>query len=346
MNMVLNILRGLFIVALTVVGVAVRGGTATDMFNGGALGFAIACVLVLLEYNFARRLALVFPSIILGILVGFVAAFILVKTLYLIEGLKDKVLPTEESDALMVTACVCCYVAIASIIRTKEEFQVVIPYVEFSRQQKGVKPLVLDTSAIIDGRIADIADTGIIESPFIVPRFVLKELQDVSDSSEKTKRTRGRRGMDMLRRLQRNKNIDVTIHEATFPEIGEVDGKLIALTQRIEGRLATTDYNLNKVAQIREVPVLNVNDLANALRPVVLPGEHLMLDVIRRGEEQDQGVGYLDDGTMVVVEGGKRSIGKNVTIEVTSVIQTSAGRMVFGKIGEVNTDNGEARKNG
>jgi uncharacterized protein YacL len=199
---------------------------------------------------------------------------------------------------------------------------------------------VLDTSAIIDGRIADIADTGIIESPFIVPRFVLQELQDISDSSEKAKRTRGRRGMDMLRRLQRNKNIDVSIHESSFPEVDEVDGKLIALASMIDGRLATTDYNLNKVAQIRDIPVLNVNDLANALRPVVLPGEHLTLDLIRKGEEEGQAVGYLDDGTMVVVEGGRDRIGQNVAIEVTSVIQTSAGRMVFGKI------NREANRHG
>jgi uncharacterized protein YacL len=329
MALVLNILRALFIIALTVVGVAIR---PEDQFNGGALGFGIACVLVLLEYHFARRLALVFPSVILGILVGFVAAFILVNTLYLIEPLKRALLPENQSDALLPVACVCCYVAIASIIRTKEEFQVVIPYVEFSRQQKGPKPLVLDTSAIIDGRIADIADTGIIESAFIVPRFVLQELQDISDSTEKTKRTRGRRGMDMLRRLQRNKNIDVSIHESSFPEVDEVDGKLIALASMIDGRLATTDYNLNKVAQIREIPVLNVNDLANALRPVVLPGEHLTLDLIRKGEEEGQAVGYLDDGTMVVVEGGRDRIGQNVTIEVTSVIQTSAGRMVFGKM--------------
>jgi uncharacterized protein YacL len=152
--------------------------------------------------------------------------------------------------------------------------------------------------------------------------------------------------MDMLRRLQRNKNVDVTVHEATFPEIPEVDGKLIALTHRIEGRLATTDYNLNKVAQIREIPVLNVNDLANALRPVVLPGEHLNLDLIRPGDEEGQGVGYLDDGTMVVVESGKSRIGQKVSIEVTSVIQTSAGRMVFGKIEPENQEQQEAEKNG
>ncbi|MFC1671824.1 PIN/TRAM domain-containing protein [Planctomycetota bacterium] len=326
--MVLNVLRGLFIVALTVVGVAVR---PLDQFNGGALGFAIACVLVLLEYHFARRLALVFPSIILGILVGFVAAFILVNTLYLIPALAQRLLPEEQSDAMLVTACVCCYVAIASIIRTKEEFQVVIPYVEFSRQQKGPKPIVLDTSVIIDGRIADVCETGVIESPLVVPRFVLEELQNVSDSQDRMKRNRGRRGMDMLRRLRRSKNVDVSIHEASFPEVNEVDGKLIALTSMLGGRLATTDYNLNKIAQIRELPVLNVNDLANALRPVVLPGEHLDLDLIKKGEEEGQAIGYLDDGTMVVVERARSSIGQRVAIEVTSVIQTSAGRMVFGK---------------
>ena len=214
----------------------------------------------------------------------------------------------------------------------KDDIRLVIPYIEFSRQLRGPKPLLLDTSIIIDGRIADICETGIIESPIVIPKFVLQELQNIADSQDRTKRNRGRRGMDMLHRIQRNKNVEVTISDAALSDISEVDAKLVELTKRMGGRLVTTDFNLNKIAQLHDVPVLNVNDLANSLKPVVLPGEVVNLELIKSGEEPGQAVGYLDDGTMVVVDGARDKVGKEVGIEVTSVIQTSAGRMVFGKL--------------
>jgi uncharacterized protein YacL len=190
---------------------------------------------------------------------------------------------------------------------------------------------------VIDGRIADIAETRIFESQMIVPRFILKELQAVADSSDRLKRNRGRRGLDVLNTLRENKKFDLQIMDVQVPAvaaIAEIDAKLVALASHLGGRILTNDYNLNKVAQLRGVDVININDLANALKPIVLPGETMSVKIIKPGEEAAQGVGYLEDGTMVVVEQGKDHIGREVTITVTSALQTSAGRMIFGRLSE------------
>jgi uncharacterized protein YacL len=210
----------------------------------------------------------------------------------------------------------------------------VIPYVEFSRQTKGLRPLVLDTSVIIDGRIADIAETRLFDAPLIVPRFVLNELHLIADSPDKIKRNRGRRGLDMLNKLQNSRTVEVKVDDTPPPGIEDhsgVDQKLIAFSKNSDGRLVTNDFNLNKVATLRGVDVININDLANALKTVTLPGEGMRVKIIRLGEESHQGVGYLDDGTMVVVEGANNKIGQVIPITVTSSLQTSAGRMIFGK---------------
>lgn len=193
---------------------------------------------------------------------------------------------------------------------------------------------VMDTSAIIDGRIADIADTGFLEGTLIVPEFVLRELQMVADSSDPSKRQRGRRGLDVLQRMRGEPQLTVQIVDEDFPQIREVDLKLIELARQLDAKIVTNDFNLNKVAQVRGVPVLNINDLANSLRPVVLPGEKMRVMVLKEGKEFDQGVGYLDDGTMVVVDHARRQIGRAVEITVTSVLQTASGKMIFGKLDE------------
>lgn len=237
------------------------------------------------------------------------------------------------STVKLMIGVICCYLTVSFILQTKDDIRFVIPYVEFSKQAKGGRPLVLDTSAIIDGRIADLADTRIFESELVVPRFVLAELQLVADSSDKLKRNRGRRGLDVLHKLQSSKIMDVNILDAK-PEPGAptaVDERLVDLAQKLNGRIVTTDYNLNQVAQLRGVDVINVNDLANAMKPLFLPGESLRVKVIKMGEESGQGIGYLEDGTMVVVEGGREHIGQTVAISVTSALQTSAGRMIFGR---------------
>jgi len=190
---------------------------------------------------------------------------------------------------------------------------------------------ILDTSVIIDGRIAEICEAGFLEGTLVVPQFVLKELQTVADSPDGLKRQRGRRGLDILDHLQKSKTADVMITEMDFPEIREVDSKLIELAKRLEGKIVTNDVNLNKVARLRGVAVLNINEMASAIKPVVLPGESMMVYLIKEGKEKDQGVAYLDDGTMVVVDNARRLIGHNVDIMVTSVLQTTVGKMIFGR---------------
>jgi len=202
---------------------------------------------------------------------------------------------------------------------------------EHQHGNKEACPKVLDTSVIIDGRIFDICQTGFIEGPLVIPNFVLVELRHIADSSDGLKRTRGRRGLDILNKIQKELNIDVQIYEKDFPNIDEVDAKLLKLSQVLEGKVVTNDYNLNKVAEFQGVPVLNINELANAVKPVVLPGEEMNVQIIKDGKESGQGIAYLDDGTMIVVEGGKKFIGDTKGVVVTSVLQTAAGRMIFAK---------------
>ena len=202
---------------------------------------------------------------------------------------------------------------------------------------------ILDTSVIIDGRIADVSETGFLTGTLIIPEFILRELQQVADSPDSSKRQRGRRGLDMLNRLQNNSSLDIQIVETDFPSVREVDLKLIELGKQLDAVIVTNDFNLNKVSQLRGVSVLNINELANALRPVVLPGEAMRVFILKEGKEYNQGVAYLDDGTMVVVDNARRLIGKNADISVTSVLQTTAGKMIFGRVWDEpeNAGNGE-----
>ncbi|MCK5645053.1 MAG: PIN domain-containing protein [Gammaproteobacteria bacterium] len=208
--------------------------------------------------------------------------------------------------------------------------QSILGTVKGQRGGEATKKL-LDTSVIIDGRIADVCETGFIEGAFIVPQFILQELQHIADSPDSLKRARGRRGLDVLHRMQKMADLNVEVVEQDFPKIKEVDSKLVALAQSINAKVITNDFNLNKVAELQGVPVLNVNELANAIKPVVLPGETLKAFIIKEGKEHNQGVAYLEDGTMIVVDNGRKLIGKNVEVSVTSVLQTTAGRMIFTK---------------
>jgi len=201
-------------------------------------------------------------------------------------------------------------------------------------ESQGEFTKLLDTSVIIDGRIAEVADLGFLEGSFIVPQFILQELQHIADSPDSLKRQRGRRGLDVLHRMQKMAHLDIRIVEEDFPKIKEVDSKLIALAKTMGGKIITNDFNLNKVAELQGIPVLNINELANVLKPVVLPGETMSVFIIKEGKEANQGVAYLDDGTMVVVDNGRRLIGKNADVTVTSVLQTTAGRMIFTKTKE------------
>ncbi|MEO0529207.1 MAG: PIN domain-containing protein [Planctomycetota bacterium] len=228
---------------------------------------------------------------------------------------------------------IVCYSCISVLLQTKDDFRFIIPYVEFQRKAKGTKPLVLDTSVIIDGRIADVVETHILDTQLVMPQFVIAELQHIADSSDKLRRNRGRRGLDVLNRLRSDKHVDLMIFDRELPEFeGQpVDQKLVLLAKHLEGKVVTNDFNLNKVAKVQNVGVVNLNEIANALKPVFLPGEEVTVRVMKPGEESHQGVGYLEDGTMVVIESGRDHIGEQVTAQVTSVLQTNAGRMVFAK---------------
>jgi len=217
-------------------------------------------------------------------------------------------------------------------LRGKDEFNVIIPYIRLRRQDQVEELTVLDTSVIIDGRIQDIFKTKFLEGKIIIPKFVLRELQQIADSTDPIKRQRGRRGLEILHAIQKEMEQNIALHDEEFPEIQEVDAKLVKLAKVLGAKILTVDFNLNRVATFQGVKVLNINELANALKPVVYPGEEMQVKLIKEGKEYNQAVGYLDDGTMIVVEDGRRLIGQEVKVMVTSVLQTQAGRMIFAKM--------------
>lgn len=338
--MALIILRCLFLLVAAGVGVtilnsdAVRGtlskpglstGWSLAVFTG-VMFTALAVIGV--DLLVPRKRIDIISTVYFGILVGLFLAYAV--GLALDPLLHDN--PARQS-ILLVIGVAFCYACISTLMQTKDDFRFIIPYVEFSKEVKGLKPYVLDTSVVIDGRIADVVETKVLDNQLIMPRFVLAELQAIADSSDRLKRSRGRRGLDILNRLRSNTAIDLTIHDRDLPEFAgqPVDMKLVLLAKHLEGKVVTGDYNLNKVAKLHNVEVINLNDLANALKPVFLPGENVQVRIVKAGEEAGQGVGYLDDGTMIVVEGGREHINEEVRIVVTSVLQTSAGRMIFGR---------------
>lgn len=230
--------------------------------------------------------------------------------------------------AKVVIGIVLCYLSVSVVLTTKDDFRLVLPYVEFARQVRGVRPLLVDTSTLIDGRIDDLGHAGFMDAPLIVPQFVLDELQALADSSDKLKRGRGRRGLDLVAKMQQNPFLDLTIDDPRVDGLN-VDAKLVELARRQDMRIITTDTNLKKVAQINGVAVLNVNDLAAVLKAALVPGETIQLELAKAGENPDQAVGYLPDGTMVVVQEAADHVGELASIVVTNTLQTAAGRMVF-----------------
>jgi uncharacterized protein YacL len=340
--MLLTLLRGCF--GAVIIGVAfitfshfnAEGHSTEGFIAFGAMILigilAIASDLLIRNKEITTISALYF-GLLLGLLLGSLFSAALEPFLsdsWFFANHPDRV----QALRLFITV-ICCYFSISTLLQTKDEFRFIIPYVEFSKQVKGGRPMVLDTSVIIDGRIADICDTRIIDSKLVVPRFVLQELQAIADSSDKLKRNRGRRGLDMLKRLQTNPKVELQVHEANLPEYREVtkvDERLVVLAKVLGGRVVTNDFNLNKIAQLQGVEVVNLNEVANALKSVALPGEALTVRVVKPGDQVGQGVGYLEDGTMVVVEQGRAHVGQEVAISVTSVLQTPAGRMIFGRL--------------
>ena len=331
--MTLIFIRFFFIILSMIVGYQVGSFVIVGGVDFGSLGALIGLIVAvgIIIFEFAMRGVSVrgLSSAVFGLIFGLIMAKLVSDTISLVK-LDQTVLYSLK----VVLTLIFCYLGMIVAIRGKDEFNIIVPYVKFSRQDQRDEMVILDTSVIIDGRIADICSVKFLDGKFIVPRFVLKELQAIADSSDSLKRARGRRGMDILGKLQKNPNIDVKIHNEDFQDIKEVDAKIVKLAKVLSAKIFTNDYNLNKIAEIQGVRVLNVNELANALRPVVLPGENMEIRLVKEGKEYNQAVGYLEDGTMVVVDNGRRLIGQNVRMVVGSVLQTAAGRMIFGKLPE------------
>src|SRR5690625_2096175 len=272
----------------------------------------------------------------IGLLLGLFVAYLIT------IPIKDIGLRVVAEIVPLFVTVIVGYLGFQVGFRRREEFMnlLTISRKERTRKQEPepegesahqVKPKILDTSVIIDGRIADICQTNFLEGTILIPQFILEELQHIADSSDVLKRNRGRRGLDILNRIQKELDVNVEMYEGDFEDVQEVDSKLVKLAKVIDGIVVTNDFNLNKVCDFQGVEVLNINDLANAVKPVVLPGEELVVQVIKDGKEQKQGIAYLDDGTMIVVEEGSDHIGKTIEVLITSVLQTSAGRMIFAK---------------
>ncbi|MEA1951323.1 MAG: TRAM domain-containing protein [Planctomycetota bacterium] len=302
-----------------------------------SLALAVIGIDVAIRRKQLDAISAVYFGLIIGLFLSYVLGFAL-NPLFPAEGeLSSPAMVAYyiklERAVQLILASVLCYICISLLMQTRNDFRFLIPYVEFSKEIKGRRPYILDTSVIIDGRIADVIDAHVFDSQLVIPRFVIGELQSIADSSERMRRSRGRRGLDILNRLQNTTEVDISIFDRDLPEFAgqPVDLCLVLLAKHLHGKLITNDYNLNKVSRLHGVGVINLNDLANSLKPVFLPGETITVRIVKPGEEPGQGVAYLEDGTMVVVEAGRDYVNSEVEVEVTSVLQTSAGRMVFGR---------------
>jgi uncharacterized protein YacL len=312
--------------------------------TGAALVIAVAIVLFELRIRRASLKTLIGAAV--GSIMGIVGAFLIGILISHQESMA--VGPTTKTFITLALTFFMAYVGLMVGAAKGDYLELSALGGIFSDKTARRDLKILDTSVIIDGRIADVAETGFLTGTLVIPQFILRELQQVADSPDSSKRQRGRRGLDMLHRLQNNNSLDIQIVETDFPAVREVDLKLIELGKQLDAVIVTNDFNLNKVSQLRGVSVLNINELANALKPVVLPGEAMRVFILKEGKEYNQGVAYLDDGTMVVVDNARRLIGRNADISVTSVLQTTAGKMIFGRIWEdaIETSNGEQRANG
>lgn len=310
----------------------------------GLVGFLIAKPLLRHSVAIARSLERNLQKMPIQDLMGGALGLIIGLIIATFIGYAFARVPFIGAYVPIVASIMFGYLGLSVGVRKREELASLFGFLKRDRDKEKAKerskvaavgrcnrPKVLDTSVIIDGRIADICKTGFVEGPLVIPNFVLEELRHIADSSDALKRNRGRRGLDILNKIRKELDIEVQISSRDFEDIAEVDDKLVKLAQELHGCVVTNDYNLNKVAELQGVVVLNINELANAIKPVVLPGEEMNVLIIKDGKEQNQGVAYLDDGTMIVVENGRRFIGENRQVIVTSVIQTNAGRMIFAK---------------
>ena len=334
------VIRALFVAAVAYTAFALHPFPGDVLLNLG-LGFVLAAVAVVLE----TRLWSASMTRVLGAIIGGVLGLAIAK------GIETSLFWANTDDSRLIFArsfilLLLPYVGLVLGARRGEWLEPARLIGLFRSVGPARRYKVLDTSVIIDGRIADVCETGFIDGTLVIPQFVLKELQLVADSADTLKRNRGRRGLDILQKIQKMAGVEVMISDLDFPEVREVDLKLIELARSLQGKIVTNDFNLNKVAQLRGVDVLNINQLANSLKPVVLPGEIMKVFILKEGKEYNQGVAYLDDGTMVVVDNARRMISKTIDIVVTSVLQTTAGKMIFGRFIESSVPSPAASSSG
>ena len=320
--------RILFLFLCTVAGYAVsaaRPELIGGWFYGIAIGFGLGGTLIAVDEMLKGFSLRAFSATTFGLCLGFLIALVIDRS--------DLFIFAEEKTRWLIRLALFLsfgYIGMVLAMRSnKEDFSLIIPYVRFASQNKPENLILLDTSVIIDGRIADLIESNFLEGLIIVPRFVLRELQYVADSNDPVRRSRGRRGLEVLSRIQQNTRIEVKIHEGDFPEEKEVDAKLVKLARALNAKLYTNDFNLGKVAELQSVLYVNLNDLANSLKPVILPGESFSLRIVSEGKDKGQGIGYLNDGTMVVVNQAQNMIGQQVQVQVQSLLQTGAGVIVF-----------------
>lgn len=341
--MTILFLRMFFVVLSSIVGYYIGGmlgGFKPTWIAGGVtLGFLSSAAIIALEIGMRRFSIRNLSAAVFGLVFGFFMAWLVTSVLKLIPMSLEL-----YSSLQIILILVFCYLGMIIAMRGKDEFNLIIPYVKFVRQDRRDEIILLDTSVIIDGRIADILQTRFIEGRLVIPRFVLRELQQIADSQDALKRNRGRRGLDILNKIQKDANLDVRIQDEDFSDIKDVDAKLVKLAKLLGAKVVTNDFNLNKIAALQGVAVLNINELAGALKPVVLPGETMEVRLTKEGKEHNQAVAYLDDGTMIVVDNGRSLIGQNVKVVVTSVLQTSAGRMIFARLEEAPKQGGWRRR--
>lgn len=325
---------GVFIFRLCVIAIITLTGYFFPPFNlnkyfGAGIGLVLIVLIIYLETRIRNTQFKIIWSSTIGTFAGVVLGWVL-GSIY--QSISDDAATTHFLRIFFLV--IMPYIGFLVGTRKYEWLEPGYLIKFFREKSVGRSYKVVDTSVIIDGRIADICNTSFIEGVLIVPQFVLKELQVIADSSDQVKRQRGRRGLEVLDHLQKSSQINVMISETDFPEVKDVDSKLIELAKYMDAKIVTNDFNLNKIAQLQGIPVLNINELANALKPVVLPGESIRVFILKEGKEKDQGVAYLDDGTMVVVDNSRKLIGQTVDITVTSVLQTTVGKMIFGRYNE------------
>ena len=340
------IIRFLFVLGCSLFGYLVRFPwlQQTTMphadWIAAGIGFCVGILVLSLDIFFKKFTVRNILSVLIGVGLG-----LLVHRLVMMVVAYTDYSPETIRQLGIATAIIFTYLGAVTVLRGQDEFTLMIPFVTLDTKGPTEELILLDTSVIIDGRISDICKTHFMSGKFILPRFVLKELQLISDSSDPLKRNRGRRGLDVLNKIKSNPNMQVKINEMDFPEFTGVDAKLVKMGQVLNAKVFTNDYNLNKVAELQGVKVLNINELANALKPVVMPGEIMTVKVLKEGKEHDQGIAYLDDGTMVVVDNGRRRIGQTLNVTITSVLQTQAGRMIFAKMGDDTVDRADRPRN-